>query len=423
MDENGANPAPGRNSQHDDSASQAGAELLAALDDVAPQGDDPEGDRIELKPFYYDLKNEIVKPQNVVVGTRYFWDKWAPRMGPTLTVLIVRLRMHCYFNQRTQERRDWCFPTQETLATEIGVSRWTVMRELRTPWAKKFVRVQYRSRYDPERQRTVRTSSLYHVAMDDPLVPEDEAQLAAAAAEYQARFPACGGKPGKVANDNLSREVASCTVNAASAQPSAATATATAPARKRPKPEDHPLFQELLREKLSMTEARRLLRSYPAEHVEQQLARFRRLEQAAQLPGRRNMAPVLVRFIEQTPPATAKGPANGATHPGAKGAVPPVAKKSTAPAPEAHAVAPSLWERAATQLRERIGEAAFRRWFGSATVRELAGGGLSLTIGRETERAFVEERYGLQLRRIVASLTGSDLPVEFESPLEAILAG
>src|SRR6185437_1304564 len=118
-------------------------------------------------------------PKQIVVGTRYFCEKWAPRLGPTLTVLVVRLRMHCYYNQATQERRDWCFPTQQTLAEEIGVSRWTVMRELKKPDARRFVRVQYRSRYEEGRRQTVRISSLYHVAMDDPLIEEDQGRAAA----------------------------------------------------------------------------------------------------------------------------------------------------------------------------------------------------------------------------------------------------
>jgi len=50
-------------------------------------------DEIELRPFYHDIKSTIVQPKQVVVGSRYFWEKWAPRLGPTLTVLIVRLRL------------------------------------------------------------------------------------------------------------------------------------------------------------------------------------------------------------------------------------------------------------------------------------------------------------------------------------------
>src|SRR5579885_2025038 len=134
---------------------------------------------IELQPFYHHVKNTIIRPKQVVIGTRYFWERWAPRLGPTLTVLVVHLRRHCYYNQTTKERRDWCFPTQQTLAEEAGVSRWTVMRELKKPIAREFVRVQLRSRYDPVRRQTVRISSLYHVAMDDPLVEEDRGRAAA----------------------------------------------------------------------------------------------------------------------------------------------------------------------------------------------------------------------------------------------------
>jgi hypothetical protein len=44
--------------------------------------------QIEIQPFYHDLRNEIVQPRNIIVETKYFWDKWKPRLGPTLTVII-----------------------------------------------------------------------------------------------------------------------------------------------------------------------------------------------------------------------------------------------------------------------------------------------------------------------------------------------
>jgi hypothetical protein len=158
-----------------------------------PSTSDPSPDRSDsgltpeqarLLPFYHDLRNEIVEPDKVVVSTQYFWTKWAPRLGPTLTALVVCLRRHCYYNRATHERRDWCFPEQATLAREIGVETTkTIRAALGHPLATLFVRREARYVYDPARGKKIRTSDIYHVAMDDPLTPADEARLALRAAE------------------------------------------------------------------------------------------------------------------------------------------------------------------------------------------------------------------------------------------------
>jgi hypothetical protein len=132
-------------------------------------------EQARLLPFYHDLRNEIVQPDKVVVSTQYFWARWAPRLGPTLTALVVCLRRHCYYNKITQERRDWCFPEQATLAREIGVeSTKTIRAALQHPLAHHFIRREPRYTYDPKRGKKVRTSDMYYVAMDDPLTPDDE---------------------------------------------------------------------------------------------------------------------------------------------------------------------------------------------------------------------------------------------------------
>jgi len=141
-------------------------------------------EQARMLPYYHDLKNEIVESDKVVVSSQYFWTKWAPRLGPTLTALVVCLRRHCYYNKLTQERRDWCFPEQATLAREIGVdSTKTIRAALSHPLALYFVRREARYAYDPHRKKKVRTSDMYFVAMDDPLTPEDEELLVTRAAE------------------------------------------------------------------------------------------------------------------------------------------------------------------------------------------------------------------------------------------------
>ncbi len=144
---------------------------------------------LEVQPFYHYLKNEIIEPEKIVVGTRYFWNKWAPILGPTLTVIIVKLRQYCYYNKLTKEKRDWCYPSLKTLAKEVGVSEDTVSRELnpknpeKNDILKKFVRREPQYVYDASLRKKVRSVDKYYIAMDDPLTSEDEKILIIKSAE------------------------------------------------------------------------------------------------------------------------------------------------------------------------------------------------------------------------------------------------
>lgn len=143
---------------------------------------------MEIQPFYHDLKNEIVEPEKIVVGTRYFWNKWAPILGPLRTVIIVKLRQHCYYNKLTKEKRDWCYPSQEKLAREIGVSKRTIKKLLNPSGKDKIIWEEFVRRvpqyiYDPKLRKKVRTVDKYFIAMDDPLVEEDKKLLAVKMAE------------------------------------------------------------------------------------------------------------------------------------------------------------------------------------------------------------------------------------------------
>ena len=133
---------------------------------------------LECLPYYNEIKNQIIESEKVVVSTQYLWDRWAPRLGPVLTNLIVILRRHCYYNKMTRERRDWCFPSQDHLARAVGVKdKKTIAKALENPWASYFISRQAQYQYDAGLKKKIRKSDLYSVAMDDPLTPEDEAHL------------------------------------------------------------------------------------------------------------------------------------------------------------------------------------------------------------------------------------------------------
>ena len=111
-------------------------------------------EKIQVEPWYLDVRGEIVRPDQVQVTTKYFWSRWAPKFGPLGTCLLLRLRQYCYFNRATGEKRDWCFPSQDTLAQELGVqNRKTVMEALRRLEVFGFVRREKQYRYDPVGRR------------------------------------------------------------------------------------------------------------------------------------------------------------------------------------------------------------------------------------------------------------------------------
>lgn len=138
-------------------------------------------EKLLLLPFYHELENEIKQSDRVRIQTDYFWRKWAPKLGPTLTVLVITLRSYCYYNKLTKERRDWCYPEQKTLAKNASISVDTLQRELKKPIARHFIKREARYRYDLRQKRPLRTADSYFISMDDPLTPEDLQQIAAIA--------------------------------------------------------------------------------------------------------------------------------------------------------------------------------------------------------------------------------------------------
>ena len=387
-------------------------------------------DEIELRPFYHDVKHGIVQPKQVVLGTRYFWENWAPRLKPTLTTLIVRLRMHCYYNQETQERRDWCFPTQQTLAEEVGVSRWTVMRELKRPEARQFVRVQYRSRYDPARKLTVRISSLYHVAMDDPLIAEDHGRATVLAAEYmlaqaeQREDVKCGiTDPG--------REVAERPLTGPQAK-RLITQIATGPGGGKLPPKDvleeitqpvDAVTRELIDAHVTPVIAQQLAHSFPAEKIREKMDLVRQLaEQQVEL---RNAPGFLRRAIEHDYPVLAATGTDG------QAAAPlltlrqpivheevnddlvelPVAPVAVA-AFSGSSENPNPWQAAKQRLAADMRTAAFEQWLAPSKLLHYELGHMSVVVPDARVQRYLEQRLRKQIERTLAGVCGGPTNLE-----------
>jgi hypothetical protein len=107
----------------------------------------------------------------------YLRRRWLPILGPVAIALIEALRRHTYVDRARGELRDtWRMPIHE-LAAAIGRSESTVKRLLNLPMLRLFVLRARQRRYSPAHQASVVCANLYLVAVTDPLIPEDRAEV------------------------------------------------------------------------------------------------------------------------------------------------------------------------------------------------------------------------------------------------------
>lgn len=153
---------------------------------------------IAILPYYHQLQNNIIKPDQGTFVTRYFRTKWRPTLGHEAAAIVEALR------QLADRESGETFASQQTIADSAGLPLRTVQRWLSTNqssltgWSEKkklqwktlheyFVkskRARYRlikgETHGPKKRRT---SSLYRIAMDEPIHPDDIPALHVHAAE------------------------------------------------------------------------------------------------------------------------------------------------------------------------------------------------------------------------------------------------
>ncbi len=136
--------------------------------------------QLRLTPEYRRLRDALLRPHLRLTESRYFWERWKPRLGPDATILIMEVRDRC--NRALAARRDGdvtdgCTVSAAELAAACGFSRVTLWRLLQRADVQRFIHVEHNYIYDRRLGKKRRTLSTYHVLMEDPLVEEDEAQL------------------------------------------------------------------------------------------------------------------------------------------------------------------------------------------------------------------------------------------------------
>ena len=136
---------------------------------ATPARKPPSRKTVTLQPYYWAAYNEIVKPNRI---GWYLATRWLPTLKPLGYALVGALRARCYYNARTGELRNEIQIDMDELAAAVGVSRTTLWREFRSNEAlAEFVRRQ--DQYVIKKSGPQREDSLYFVAMDDPVHPND----------------------------------------------------------------------------------------------------------------------------------------------------------------------------------------------------------------------------------------------------------
>lgn len=147
---------------------------------------------ISVIPGYASALNEIIKPDKILVLTRYFLRRWMPLLGDNGTRIIIALRSIGYYNRQTGETRDGVEIDLPELAALCGISVPTVKRESgeahgkdrraipgsqQNPTIHLFIKKERKYWRDPVTNRLLRTANIYRVPMDDPLHPDDLPRL------------------------------------------------------------------------------------------------------------------------------------------------------------------------------------------------------------------------------------------------------
>ncbi|MBW3624449.1 MAG: hypothetical protein KY468_13670 [Armatimonadetes bacterium] len=133
------------------------------------------GDQLQIQPGYPTAREEILRPDRLEAETAYFWDQWAPRLGPSATLLIVRMRQACRRAGSSHEPDASVSLSYGEIGRFCGMSASTIKRLLQQDDVRRFIRKEAQMRESA--MGMVDAPNRYVVMMTDPLTPEDEDRL------------------------------------------------------------------------------------------------------------------------------------------------------------------------------------------------------------------------------------------------------
>lgn len=143
----------------------------AAGEELDERGGSPR--KFQLQRAYGTERARIIKPEQGMFVTKYFFLNWLPLIGHSALATVMAARTLCYWNPMNGELRNTVETEMKDLAVLAAVSLRTVKDVLNNPLVKKyFLRYKVRRVMTPNGVRTA--GIVLQVRMDDPLTPEDQ---------------------------------------------------------------------------------------------------------------------------------------------------------------------------------------------------------------------------------------------------------
>lgn len=138
---------------------------------------------VQLDQFCTELYNRITQPNKVYVGWQYFRMEWVRLLGHALAWLVIYLRRHCFWDEKSGELRDTHVTYKKDLARAIGQTTRNLANLMDNPYTALFFSVGQTpeaSDTPDGRPKTTRNQpTLYRVRLiDEPLTPTDQQQIA-----------------------------------------------------------------------------------------------------------------------------------------------------------------------------------------------------------------------------------------------------
>ena len=133
---------------------------------------------MELRPLRRRLSHHLLRPEEVVAVSRYFFEKWVPLLGPTKSLVVLKFRHFCAGKRSV-------VVTMAEAAKAIGVSERHLRRLLQDEQVRRFIKkeAQFERRQDGEVRQI---ANRFWVLQEDPLTPEDERRLASSLGDRRA---------------------------------------------------------------------------------------------------------------------------------------------------------------------------------------------------------------------------------------------
>jgi len=129
--------------------------------------------KAQLTQAYGETRAAVIKPQQVIMYTAYFWSQWRPILGRTTTDVVIACRSLCYWNIKTGELRSTVTTDRDQIAGLANCSYVSVDRALSNKFVKMyFVRKRIARIMTSEGIRN--HGLILSVRMDDPLTPQHQ---------------------------------------------------------------------------------------------------------------------------------------------------------------------------------------------------------------------------------------------------------